>query len=807
MALTHRVWVAWSVVAPAMPDPGDWTRLDVDNPVRAIRAKRGVDISTLAAMPGECIIEVSNANGWLDPQNTASPYSPNVTTWTPIKIDVTDGTTTWDVFNGFVLRWPQDWELSAAWGVVECTDVLGYLARYKSPASELERAVLATEPYLYYPHRYNGTAPTDIVVGAAAAPYANVQFTQQDQAILPFDSAGSTSMASPNGGYFESGVLAPALPLSIMLAVRLPQPVDDWTAFALVGPALLQMDTNGGGVFGVTGEFTSTAAGAALALTPPPNKGQTHLYVVTFTAGGGITVYRDGVSYGGHIDAPPAYSGLIRWGCTNGINTIEQLVDLAHFAVWDKELTATEVADIWRAASTGSVSTVADLAGDRIDHWLDITAIPASRRNVANGYYALLLAPRTPADYTADALTQVRDTALAMDAPLWVGPDGVLQFPGRVLPQPVAGQSFDGLEYKDAAFELTDDMLVTEVSSHIGTSATLSPTEATNAAASGATYTLTGQPEGVHHIDAPGSGLASVTQAMLMGEARVRRATLRKPRLSGLTVMAAKVGAAAAFELDVAQALTASRAMPWGATYTDDYLLTEVVHTLPSGGLSDEATVSVSGVPLPPARGMLYMPNATAGLRASAPLTLAAQTLGALDVIVHCAPGTVGALIGCFPASWGFYLGPDGRLYWTTLDAAGATPVTVSSAIIAVASQPARPVWYRLIYLPAVAGVAYAYFYWSQDGVTWNFVSVATAGARFIRRVAGTPLTVGSWSDGTGAIEGIVFYALVRNANNGPPVGAEFAPPGDGFSSWVASSGETWTVNTTGPVSAQTLEW
>jgi hypothetical protein len=82
----------------------------------------------LSASAGQCILSLNNTDKRFSPANTSSPYAPNLVPGRPVRIQVSDGTTTWIIFRGFTRSFGAD---NSVYGprkaTIECVDYLRVL--------------------------------------------------------------------------------------------------------------------------------------------------------------------------------------------------------------------------------------------------------------------------------------------------------------------------------------------------------------------------------------------------------------------------------------------------------------------------------------------------------------------------------------------------------------------------------------------------------------------------------------------------------------------------------------------------------
>ncbi len=101
-----------------------WT--DVSAYVRAFTTDRGRSSVLGQFNAGTAGLTLDNRDGRFDPNNTSSPYSPNVLVGVPIRIRATHSVTTYDVFRGTVEGWPLSYPEKGKDGVVEVPCVDGF---------------------------------------------------------------------------------------------------------------------------------------------------------------------------------------------------------------------------------------------------------------------------------------------------------------------------------------------------------------------------------------------------------------------------------------------------------------------------------------------------------------------------------------------------------------------------------------------------------------------------------------------------------------------------------------------------------
>lgn len=125
-----------------------WTA--VTERVTAFATQRGRDYELARTEAGEADIRMRNHDGALDPQNTSSPYYPDVKVITPYRVRATWDGQVYPIFTGYVERWPQKWENHLGSSRMQVVDGLATLSGTRL-AGTLGAEILADEPHAYWP--------------------------------------------------------------------------------------------------------------------------------------------------------------------------------------------------------------------------------------------------------------------------------------------------------------------------------------------------------------------------------------------------------------------------------------------------------------------------------------------------------------------------------------------------------------------------------------------------------------------------------------------------------------------------------
>ena len=109
----------------ALASSPTWT--DVTEWVSAMSVRRGRSSLLSRFDAGTATIRLDNKDGRFDPNNTSSPYSPNLLIGVPVRITVTHAATPYVMFRGMVEAWPLDYSEGA------------YLSDIDLPCAELTK--------------------------------------------------------------------------------------------------------------------------------------------------------------------------------------------------------------------------------------------------------------------------------------------------------------------------------------------------------------------------------------------------------------------------------------------------------------------------------------------------------------------------------------------------------------------------------------------------------------------------------------------------------------------------------------------
>lgn len=118
----------------------------------SIEITRGRQYELATPESGTITIGMNNQTGAFNPQNTLSPFFPNVRPGVPIRVSAQFSGRRYPLAYGWVERWPQDWPDMPQWGwsKLVATDAVGVASSVTLP-SAIQGEILADEPYYCFP--------------------------------------------------------------------------------------------------------------------------------------------------------------------------------------------------------------------------------------------------------------------------------------------------------------------------------------------------------------------------------------------------------------------------------------------------------------------------------------------------------------------------------------------------------------------------------------------------------------------------------------------------------------------------------
>ena len=132
----------------------------------AISTGRGKAYELSQPEAGVISVAMNNQSGAFNPQNTLSPFYPNIIPGVPLRVSAQFSGRRYPLGAGFVERWPQDWPDFPQWGWsrLVATDGVG-VARAANLPSAVQGEILADLPYACFPFSEQYTASQNTLNG------------------------------------------------------------------------------------------------------------------------------------------------------------------------------------------------------------------------------------------------------------------------------------------------------------------------------------------------------------------------------------------------------------------------------------------------------------------------------------------------------------------------------------------------------------------------------------------------------------------------------------------------------------------
>jgi hypothetical protein len=796
-----RVEIDASTNPTAWTSPAAWTRIDQTNGWRGLRITRGQQDTYGPVEPGEMVLTLSNDNGFLDPSYAASPYAGLLTPGRQLRlVHVKADATTQVIFRGNVEAWPVTFTNTGkdVTSTLVVRDFLALLGTSRLPASvveyELARGVRYPRASSVYPMNeetgFSGTVVADTISGWDGTPKGSPRRTND---LVPFVAdeygyelgAGRASiMTLPNGAFQYASP-----PWSIVAMTR----VQDGGTMSIIkddAPSVMAFEclpvgsetrivasvTDSGGTKTLTGShIIDDDVASPLMLTDDGSTLRAYLGQGTFTGSvthGAVTAVSDLWVVGG-VGKSSALGLLILW---NGVRITPAQMTAVH----------DDIVFPWAA----------DITDQRITKLLDIVA-PGIVKSYLLGDIQEFCLPATLGN--SPALPLIRRATEAADGRCWIDRTGTLRYAHRQTSAPGAAlrtygsAGTGGVPVRRVAVTDAHEDVVTHclVVSESGTRVAFNDTAAS-------------KKRGEHRWEIKDSPLAISDAMWHLAERTVHYRKDPRPYVNELDLAPSHpdVGYDATLALDLYDRVDAAYVRPWdSAVVTSQGEVIGVEHVGRAIG-GAEFTTRLRLRPPRSQRIRMNVPGTTGG--ATTPDSAANSITGDLDVRARF-----------YRDDWtasGFHTviakddyGTTGGRSWALafngnkIDWAWFKPDNTLGSVVTVRlpRASARPLWLRGT---VVVATGVATLYSSDDGADWRILGTATGGLTGIRDSA-TEVMVGVRRNVgfTDPLNGRVLYAEVRNGIDGPVVN-RFDPTAHAGStaaaSWVADTGETWTVQT-----------
>lgn len=420
-------------------DPGDaspvWT--DVSADFMSIETTRGRNQELNRYQAGTCSVVLKDTARKYDPTNAASPYSPNLLPMKRLRVTATWAAVVYPIFSGFIDSFDHEYEGTPngmARATVRATDGFKVLAAANLESSAYAQEVADAGPVAWWRlgeanatgQAFDSVGSYDLNrTGTMTFGQPGLVSREADTAVSIVD-LGETN--PENGLDYLGPTLLSGSPLSIELLFKCSaNPGATRNIFAMVSQDLtlgLQIYTQSS-----TYKVAAAAPGGGLIVTSttPVAVGDTVHLVVTWTSGGLLTLYVDGVAeiFGaaGAVTLPSTVYTSIG-GATLTLNQVSPADGIYdEVAIYDYALTAGQVAAHAEAVAT---PWSGDTPKERIDRVLDSIGWPAGLRDLDTGSSTL-----QPVNLATTALDHVQKAADSDFGRLFMSASGEVRFIGR----------------------------------------------------------------------------------------------------------------------------------------------------------------------------------------------------------------------------------------------------------------------------------------------------------------------------------------------------------------------------------------
>ncbi len=360
-----------------------WT--DVSAYLHGFKFKRGRGREIFERVqPGTGTLRLRNIDGRFTPENTASPYYPNVRTRKPMRLRATWDAVTYALFRGYIERWPVDFEGKRGMPAIEVPfyDAFGYFNRVGLRPYRTE--VLEDAPLTYWALDEAAGVSTGADLGSLVAPVTFIGGPGRRTGPFP----GGRQVVNWDGTDHAENTAPPAaLNITGALTVEFWARFDNFDApgdLALVedpatgrGPWHLSLGTGGS----IIPNWNVNALDAVLFVGGPTLAINTkyHIVLTRDPANRRLTVYVNGTAY--DYDG---YDGAPSYVPANTDAVLARFIDgaLSHVAVYNRVLPPERVAAHYAAAFDVIAGAP---SGSMLGSLLDILAWPAADRTIDAG--------------------------------------------------------------------------------------------------------------------------------------------------------------------------------------------------------------------------------------------------------------------------------------------------------------------------------------------------------------------------------------------------------------------------------------
>lgn len=470
MAITPTVTVEIAFEYDPLDTTPTWT--DVSAYLRDGSVFRGRSSETQNFDAGSARLVLDNRDRRFDPTNTSGPYAGYISPRNQVRITATWNATTYPVFRGFIVGWPQERDDSDRDAVVEvqAVDGIAYLSG-QVLGNDLYSSYLNTHsPIAVWPLGDEGTTQTDIIGGQNFQTTSELDHT--DTTCAPYMVGNPSTFTTLDYGIGPS-VVTPSGPISIVA----------WFRTNLTGPRGILEGTAGNRLYvdGLGLAHYDAPGGAAVYSSASVATGASKMVVVTHDPSQtavGPKMYVNGVDVSTGSTGGASAAGSMLWqvlgGGTPASGSVPFAGPLQHVSVLGVALNATQVYNLYTVAVNGLTGvnidgTVIDSA-QQIEALLDCAAWPTAWRDITTAAYS---APDYVQTNNAAAFTAISDIVTSEQGQCFVDASGMFVFLGAwdlyTSSYGTSSATFSDagtagtIPYRSSGFDLDDTYLANDV--------------------------------------------------------------------------------------------------------------------------------------------------------------------------------------------------------------------------------------------------------------------------------------------------------------------------------------------------------
>jgi hypothetical protein len=415
-----------------------WT--EITTSVRSMSIDRGKS-DEWGTYSGSATVVLNNRARLFDPFYTSGTYYGKLLPRRQIKIEATNGATTYPVFRGFIDGWPPTWTDAGGDSTVtlSCYDAMQLLAQVQLPADWSRSYILSQSPRHYYPCddpiiqfqtgtiTDYGTVPKNMTYQTIAVPG-----TQLADGLANYSLAGATSTATGNIATNDPGLSGPQVFTSDRNFTLAFWVIPETNTAGIIGGQCANFGWN---VNFVSGKFTLTVSSYAdqyvysyTTTTNQLNQSEPYHFCLAWDAAGkNASIYVNGINVTGTKTSTPTFL-LYTYG--DYVNAYQGPIQQIIIWVDNVPSVATVITNIIKYSQASFYETTAA----RVARIIAETPFSSSLVNATGSNYIAEITDDAPF-----ALPELQKTANTEGGPMWVDRSGILQ----QLPLAYAYQSYE----------------------------------------------------------------------------------------------------------------------------------------------------------------------------------------------------------------------------------------------------------------------------------------------------------------------------------------------------------------------------